>query len=166
MFRTKHKKNRPSSPILESLMHAIAAEHGEMKMVINDAGGHTSISDAIHAIIAPYSKAANDYDSFYRLVLLACAAWNACILPAGESESMIENMRAVLDTDDYQRQRDFTDTINTLMARKRLLFPAVSSLIIKFKVTKRSNDFLLAVASMPITPERNKKPAVLDAGTP
>ena len=78
MARTKTTKKRKGSSILENLMQEMAAEHGVIKTLVNPEG-EISISDAISKIIEPYRKAATDYDSFYKLVMLACVAWNACI---------------------------------------------------------------------------------------
>jgi hypothetical protein len=145
MARTKPRKARKASPILENLMQEVASETSYTQTLINPAG-EISISDAISQIIEPYRKTATNYDSFYKLVMLACAAWNACILPAEESESMLQAMLAALPSE-AQARTDFMGTINALMARKKKLFPHVSRMIVKFKVTDRGNDFHIAVAS-------------------
>ena len=145
MVRTKTKKKRTGSPILENFMREMAAEHGVVKTLVNPEG-EISISDAISKIIEPYRKAATDYDSFYKLVMLACVAWNACILPAQERDSMLQDMLATLPLDSRTRT-DFMGTINLLMERKKRLFPHVSRMVIKFKVTDRGKDFHIAVAS-------------------
>ena len=145
MARTKTTKKRKGSPILENLMQEIAAEHGVIKTLVNPEG-EISISDAISKIIEPYRKAATDYDSFYKLVMLACVAWNACILPAQDRASMLQDMLATLPLDSRTRT-DFMGTINSLMERKKRLFPHVSRMVVKFKVTDQGNDFHIAVAS-------------------
>ena len=145
MARTKTTKKRKGSPILENLMQEMAVEHGVIKTLVNPEG-EISISDAISKIIEPYRKAATDYDSFYKLVMLACVAWNACILPAQDRASMLQDMLATLPLDTRTRT-DFMGTINSLMERKKRLFPHVSRMVVKFKVTDQGNDFHIAVAS-------------------
>ena len=146
MARTKTKKKRKgSSPILENLMQEMAAERGVVKTLINPEG-EISISDAISKIIDPYRKAATDYDSFYKLVMLACVAWNACILPAQERASMLQDMLATLPLNS-QTRTDFMGTINSLMERKKMLFPHVSRMVVNFKVTDQGDDFHIAIAS-------------------
>ena len=145
MARTKTTKKRKGSPILENLMQEMAVEHGVIKTLVNPEG-EISISDAISKIIEPYRKAATDYDSFYKLVMLACVAWNACILPAQDRASMLQDMLATLPLDTRTRT-DFMGTINSLMKRKKRLFPHVCRMVVKFKVTDQGNDFHIAVAS-------------------
>jgi hypothetical protein len=117
----QNKKTRKGSPILENLMQEMAPERSVIKTMINPEG-EISISDAISKIIEPYRKMTTDYDSFYKPVMLACAAWNACVLPSQERDAMLQDMLAALPSDP-QTRTDFLGTINAPMARKKKLFP-------------------------------------------
>ena len=107
--------------------------------------GEISISDAISKIIEPYRDAAQDYKSFHKLVTVACAAWNATILPVEKRESLLADMRKLMP--DQQSREDFTEIVKELMKRKNKLYPKANRMIIQFKVTNRKNDFHIAIAS-------------------
>jgi hypothetical protein len=144
MARTKSKKNNKNTPILENLMQEVKANTGIAETLINPEG-EISISDAISNIIAPYREDAPKFQAFHKLVMMACAAWNASILPASERENMLADMRKLLP--DQQSREDFTVVVKDLMKRKNKLYPKVNRLIIKFKVTDLGNDFHIAIAS-------------------
>ena len=144
MVRAKNKKKNSGSSILQNLMRDVKAETGFTKTLINPKG-EISISDAISKIIAPYRDTAQDYESFHKLVTVACTAWNAAILPAEERESMLADMRKLMP--DQQSRKDFTAIVKDLMKRKNRLYPKVNRMIVQFKVTERRNDFHIAIAS-------------------
>ena len=167
MARTKNKKNKGSpqmsgeisdkkakssdeiqnnsgSSILKNLMREVKAKTGFTQTLVNPEG-ELSISDAISKIIAPYRDTAQDYESFHKLVTIACAAWNASILPADKRESMLADMRNLMP--DQRSREDFTEIVKELMKRKNKLYPKVDRMIVQFKVTDRGNDFHIAVAS-------------------
>ena len=144
MAHTKNKKNDRGSSILQNLMRDVKAKTGFTKTLVNPEG-EISISDAISKIIAPYRDMAQNYESFHKLVTLACAAWNATILPAAERESMLADMRQLMP--DQQSREDFTAIVKELMKRKNRLYPKVNRMIVQFKVTERRNDFHIAIAS-------------------
>jgi len=96
-------------------------------------------------IISPYRDAAQDYESFNKLVTIACAAWNATILPADKRESILADVRNLMP--DQQSREDFTEIVKELMKRKNKLYPKVDRMIVQFKVTDLGNDFHIAVAS-------------------
>ena len=167
MARTKSSKNKGSSPmrgkisgkkakssdksqnnsgssILKNLMREVKAKTGFTKTLVNPEG-ELSISDAISKIIAPYRDTAQNYESFDKLVTVACAAWNASILPVAERERLLAEMRKLMP--DQQRREDFTEIVKELMKRKNKLYPKVKRMIVQFKVTDRANDFHIAIAS-------------------
>ncbi len=144
MAGAKNKKDNSGSSILQNLMREVKSETGFTKTLVNPKG-EVSISDAISKIIAPYRNAAQDYESFHKLVTVACAAWNASILPVAERESMLTDMRKLMP--DQQSREDFTAIAKDLMKRKNRLYPQVNRMIIQFKVTDRGNDFHIAIAS-------------------
>jgi len=144
MARTKSRKNRSGSSILQNLMRDVKAQTGFTKTLVNPEG-EISISDAISKIIAPYRDAAQDYESFHKLVTVACAAWNATILPVEKRKSMLVDMRKLMP--DQQSREDFTAIVKELMRRKNRLCPNVNRMIIQFKVTDRGKDFHIAIAS-------------------
>ncbi|MDQ3007043.1 MAG: hypothetical protein M3R47_16880 [Chloroflexota bacterium] len=144
MADTKNKKNNSGSPILQNLMQEVKSKTRFTKTLVNPEG-EVSISDAISKIITPYRDTAQDYESFHKLVTVACAAWNASVLPIAERESMLADMRKLMP--DQQSREDFTAIIKELMKRKNRLYPKVNRMIIQFKVTDRRNDFHIAVAS-------------------
>lgn len=143
MARTKKKK-----PQKTSLLKKLAQEtmqDGRVKGYRINPQGEISVSDAISKIIAPYRETAPDYEAFHKLVTVACAAWNAAILPADEQEKMLADMRALLP--DKQTREDFTEIVKELMKRKNKLYPHVNRMILRFKVTDLGDDFDIAVAS-------------------
>ena len=144
MARAKNKKKNSGSSILQNLMRDVRAKTGFTKTLINPEG-EISISDAISKIIAPYRDMAQDYESFRKLVTVACAAWNATILPVEKRESMLTDMRKLMP--DQQSREDFTAIVKELMKRKNKLYPKVNRMIVQFKVTDRGNDFHIAIAS-------------------
>jgi hypothetical protein len=144
MAGAKKKKNNSGSSILQNLMREVKSKTGFTKTMVNPEG-EISISDAISQIIAPYRDAAQDYQSFHKLVTVACAAWNASILPVAERDSMLTDMRQLMP--DRQSREDFTAIVKELMKRKNRLYPKVNRMIIQFKVTDRGNDFHIAIAS-------------------
>lgn len=119
-------------------------EHPAKEYRINPKG-EISMSDTISQIIAPYRQDAPDYDAFHKLVTLACAAWNACLISTDKHQAMIQDMPAQMP--DQQAREDFLVIFDELMKRKKKLFPHVSRMIVNFKVTDLGNDFHLAVAS-------------------
>ena len=88
-------QDKSGSAILQKLMLEVKAKTGFTKTLINPEG-EISISDAISKIIAPYRDTAQDYEAFKKLVMVACAAWNAAILPADKRESMLAEMRKAM----------------------------------------------------------------------
>lgn len=138
------RQDKSGSSILKNLMREVKAKTGFNKTMVNPEG-EISISDAISKIIAPYRDTARDYESFHKLVTVACAAWNATILPAAERESMLGDMRNLMP--DQQSREDFTEIVEELMKRKNRLYPKVNRMIVQFKVTERRNDFHIAIAS-------------------
>ena len=137
-------QNNSGSSILKKLMRDVKAKTGFTKTLVNPEG-ELSISDAISEIIAPYRDVAQDYESFHKLVTVACAAWNATILPADKREDMLADMRKTMP--DQQSREDFTEIVKELMKRKYKLYPKVNRMIVQFKVTNRKNDFHIAIAS-------------------
>ena len=137
-------QNNSGSSILKKLMQDVKAKTGFTKTLVNPEG-ELSISDAISNIIAPYRDTAQDYKSFQKLVMVACAAWNAAILPADKRESMLADMRKTMP--DQESREDFTEIVKELMKRKNKLYPKVNRMIVQFKVTNRKNDFHIAIAS-------------------
>ncbi len=137
-------QNNSGSSILKNLMKEVKAKTGFTKTLVNPEG-EISISDAISKIIAPYRDTAQDYQSFQKLVMVACAAWNATILPVEKRESMLADMRKTMP--DQQSREDFTAIVKELMKRKNRLYPKVNRMIVQFKVTNRKNDFHIAIAS-------------------
>jgi hypothetical protein len=144
MARTKSKKNSKNTPILENLMREVKANTGIAETLINPEG-EISISDAISNIIAPYREDAPNFQAFQKLVMVACAAWNASILPSAKRENMLADMRKSML--DQQSREDLTSIVKELMKRKNKLYPKVNWMIIKFKVTDLGNDFHIAIAS-------------------
>jgi len=142
--KTDESKSNSGSSILKNLMREVKAKTGFTKTLVNPEG-EISISDAISKIIAPYRKYAQDYDSFHRLVMVACAAWNATILPVDKRDGMLADMRATMP--DRQSREDFTEIVKELMERKNRLYPNINRMIVQFKVTDLGNDFHIAVAS-------------------
>ena len=132
------------SPILKNLMKEVKAKTGFTKTLVNPEG-ELSISDAISEIIEPYRGVAQGYEAFHKLVTVACAAWNATILPADKRESMLADMRNAMP--DQQSREDFTAIVKELMKRKKMLYPNVNRMIVQFKVTNRKNDYHIAIAS-------------------
>jgi hypothetical protein len=137
-------QNNSGSSILKNLMKEVKAKTGFTKTLVNPEG-EISISDAISKIIAPYRDTAQDYQAFRKLVMVACAAWNAAILPADERENMLADMRETMP--DQESREDFTEIVKELMKRKNRLYPKVNRMIVQFKVTNRKNDFHIAIAS-------------------
>jgi hypothetical protein len=137
-------QNNSGSSILKKLMKEVKAKTGFTKTLVNPEG-EISISDAISKIIAPYRDMAQDYESFHKLVTVACAAWNATILPVEKRESMLADMRKLMP--DQESREDFTEIVKELMKRKNRLYPKVNRMIVQFKVTNRKNDFHIAIAS-------------------
>ena len=137
-------QNNSGSSILKKLMRDVKAKTGFTKTLVNPEG-ELSISDAISEIIAPYRDVAQNYESFHKLVMVACAAWNATILPAAEREKMLADMRKLMP--DQESREDFTEIVKELMKRKKMLYPNVNRMIVQFKVTDRRNDFHIAIAS-------------------
>ncbi len=144
MARTKSKKPRNGSPILQNLMQDVAANKSVKGTVINPKG-EISISDAISKIIAPYRDTAHNYEAFNKLVTAACTAWNAAILPADQRDKMLADMSAIMP--DKQSREDFTEIIAELMKRKNRFYPGVNRMIVEFKVTDQGDDLHLAIAS-------------------
>jgi hypothetical protein len=159
MARTKNKKkttpgeiapqaqasqDKGGSSILQKIVRQVKAKTGFTKTMINPEG-ELSISDAISNIIAPYRDTAPDYQAFNKLVMVACTAWNASILPAEKREEMLTDMRKTMP--DQQSREDFTEIIKDLMKRKKKLSPNVDRMIVEFKVTDRGDDFHIAIAS-------------------
>jgi hypothetical protein len=144
MAGAKNKKNNSGSSILQNLMRDVKAKTGFTKTLVNPEG-EISISDAIAKIIAPYRDTAQDYESFHKLVTVACTAWNASILPIAKRENMLADMLKLMP--DQQSREDFTEIVKELMKRKNRLYPNVNRMIVQFKVTDRGNDFHIAVAS-------------------
>jgi pyruvate/oxaloacetate carboxyltransferase len=138
------RRNNRGSSILQGLVREVEEKMGFTKALINPAG-ELSLSDAISNIIAPYRHIAQDYQSFYKLVTIACAAWNATVLPAEERKGMLADMRKLMP--DQQSREDFVEIVKDLMRRKNKLYPNVNRVIIQFKVTKRRNDFHIAIVS-------------------
>jgi len=153
MARRKTKKNNSGSSILQNLMRDVKSKTGFTKTLVNPEG-EISISDAISKIIAPYRNTAQNYESFQKLVTIACAAWNATILPVEKRESMLADMRKLMP--DQQSREDFTAIVKELMKRKNKLYPKVNRMIIQFKVTERRNDFHIAIASTMENKETSK----------
>jgi hypothetical protein len=139
----ENKNKRPTS-LLQNFMREVKSKTGFTKTIINPEG-EISISDAISKIIAPYRDTARDYDSFHKLVTVACTAWNASIMPVEQRESMVADMLKLMP--DQQTREDFTAIVKELMKRKNKLYPKSNRMIIQFKVTERRNDFHIAIAS-------------------
>lgn len=137
-------QDKGGSSILQKMMRQVQSKTGFTKTMINPEG-ELSISDAISNIIAPYRDTAPDYQAFKKLVMVACAAWNASILPAQKREEMLADMRKAMP--DQQSREDFTEIIKDLMKRKKKLYPHVDRMIVEFKVTDRGDDFHIAIAS-------------------
>ena len=161
MARTKNKKkpqigeniskevetegqDKSGESILKNMEKELKTESHPRKTLINPKG-ELSISDAISNIIAPYRDDAPNYPAFEKLVTLACAAWNAAIMPAEQRNEMLVKMRDMMP--DQQSREDFVEIMTDLMNRKIKLYPDVDRLIVKFKVTDLGNDFHIAVAS-------------------
>jgi|GEM_PF-1211056 len=137
-------KDKGASSILQNLMRKVKSRTGFTQTLINPEG-EISISDAISKIIAPYRDTAQNYQSFHKLVMVACTAWNAAIMPAEQREGMLADMRKLMP--DQQSREDFTEIVKELMKRKNRLYPNVNRRIVEFKVTQRKNDFHIAIAS-------------------
>jgi hypothetical protein len=141
---TDERKDNSGSSILLKLMREVKAKTSFTKTLVNPEG-EISISDAISKIIAPYRDTAQNYSSFYKLVMIACTAWNAAILTVEKREKMLSDMRKSMP--DQQSREDFTEIVKELMKRKNRLYPNVNRMIVEFKVTERKNDFHIAIAS-------------------
>ena len=150
MSRRKSTKNK--QPILENFAQKFSEKNTGAKYVINPEG-ENRISDAISQIIAPYRKDALDTKSFESLVTYACIAWNTSILPAEEQTDMLQKILMGLPAQKKTRA-EVLGFIKELMARKELLFPNVSKMIVEFKVTNLGKDFHIAIASTPAKPDR------------
>ena len=142
--KTNSDENKGASSILQKLVRDVKAKTGFTKTLVNPEG-EISISDAISKVIAPYRDTAQNYHSFHKLVMVACTAWNAAIMPVGQRESMLADMRKLMP--DQQSREDFTAIVKELMKRKNKLYPKVNRMIVQFKVTERRNDFHIAIAS-------------------
>ena len=142
--KTNSDENKGASSILQKLVRDVKAKTGFTKTLVNPEG-EISISDAISKVIAPYRDTAQNYHSFHKLVMVACTAWNAAIMPVGQRESMLADMRKLMP--DQQSREDFTEIVKELMKRKNRLYPNVNRMIVEFKVTERRNDFHIAIAS-------------------
>lgn len=143
-LKSVESQNNGGSSILQKLMREVKAKTGFTKTLVNPEG-EISISDAISKIIAPYRDTAQSYSSFYKLVMIACTAWNAAILTDEKRASMLYDMRKSMP--DQQSREDFTEIVKELMKRKNRLYPNVNRMIVEFKVTERKNDFHIAIAS-------------------
>ena len=143
-LKSVESQNNGGSSILQKLMREVKAKTGFTKTLVNPEG-EISISDAISKIIAPYRDTAQSYSSFYKLVMIACTAWNAAILTDEKRASMLSDMRKSMP--DQQSREDFTEIVKELMKRKNRLYPNVNRMIVEFKVTERKNDFHIAIAS-------------------
>ena len=143
-LKSVESQNNGGSSILQKLMREVKAKTGFTKTLVNPEG-EISISDAISKIIAPYRDTAQSYSSFYKLVMIACTAWNAAILTDEKGASMLSDMRKSMP--DQQSREDFTEIVKELMKRKNRLYPNVNRMIVEFKVTERKNDFHIAIAS-------------------
>lgn len=141
---TDENKDKGASSILQKLMRDVKAKTGFTQTLVNPEG-EISISDAISKIIAPYRDTAQNYQSFHKLVMVACTAWNAAIMPIEQRESMLADMLKLMP--DQQSREDFTEIVKALMKRKNRLYPKVNRMIVEFKVTERRNDFHIAIAS-------------------
>jgi hypothetical protein len=142
--KTDASQGKGGTSILKNLMREVKAKTGFTKALINPEG-ELSISDAISKIIAPYRNTAHDYEAFNKLVMVACTAWNAAILPADQRESMLADMRKMMP--DQQSREDFMAIVKELMKRKNKLYPQVDRMIVQFKVTDQGHDFHIAVVS-------------------
>jgi hypothetical protein len=160
MARTKNKKkttpgeiapqpqaspDKGGSSILQKLIRQVQAKTGGRAQTLVNPEGELSISDAIGNIIEPYRDTAPDYQSFKKLVMVACAAWNASILSAEKREEMLADMRKAMP--DQQSREDFDEIIKDLMKRKKKLYPNVDRMIVDIKITDRGGDFHIAIAS-------------------
>jgi hypothetical protein len=160
MARTKNKKkttlgeivlqpqvspDKGGSSILQKLMRQVQAKTGGRAQTLVNPEGELSISDAINNIIEPYRDTAPDYQAFKKLVMVACTAWNASILPPDEREKMLTDMGKLMP--DPQSREDFVEIVKDLMKRKKKLYPNVDRMIVEFKVTDRGDDFHIAIAS-------------------
>ena len=143
-LKSVESQNNGGSSILQKLMREVKAKTGFTRTLVNPEG-EISISDAISKIIAPYRDTAQSYSSFYKLVMIACTAWNAAILTDEKRASMLSDMRKSMP--DQQSREDFTEIVKELMKRKNRLYPNVNRMIVEFKVTERKNDFHIAIAS-------------------
>jgi hypothetical protein len=144
MSKPVESQDKRGSSILQKFAWEVKAKTSFTKILIKPEG-EISVSDAILKIIAPYRDAAQDYESFHKLVVLACIAWNAAILPAKQREGMLAHISKLMPN--QQSREDFTKIVKELMKRKNKLYPNVNRMIIEFKVTERKNDFHIAVAS-------------------
>ncbi len=145
MPRKRNKKSQKrSSPIFQELTLDVKAKIGLTKTVVNPEG-EISMSDAISNIIAPYRNAAPDYQSFQKLVSIACTAWNATFLSADNRTKMLDNMRQLMP--DQQSREDFTAIVQDLMKRKNKLYPNINRIIVQFRVTNQENGYHIAIAS-------------------
>jgi hypothetical protein len=144
MAKTKSKKNQKTSP-LKALMQQTMKTTPAKKFVVNPQG-EISMSDAISQILEPYRQDGLDFAAFKNLVMLACAAWNDCVVPIEKREAMIQDILALIHPDQQSRQ-DFLDIFQSLMDRKKKLFPHVSRIIVNYKATDIGNDYHIAIAS-------------------
>jgi hypothetical protein len=120
-----------------------------MKFLLNPKG-EISMSDAISKVIEPYKKETHDYDSFSKLITLACIAWNTSVLPKEEQDDAINKAMEIFRENlglDAGLGFEALGLLLELMDRKKRLFPNISRMIIEYKVIDQGNNFQIAVAS-------------------
>jgi hypothetical protein len=139
------RKRRKQKAIFDDLANRVTSKRQDVKIIMNP-NGEISMSDAISKLIEPYQDDDYDYETSRKLVTFACVAWNASILPKEMRDEMIGRLLDSVAPNDKYRS-ELLGLITALMARKRNLFPAISRMIVDFKVTDLGNDFHIAVAS-------------------
>ena len=142
---SRKRKNKGASSILKDFTAEVAAKKKIGKFVLNPKG-EVSMSDAISQLIEPYKDDAPDYNSFSKLVSLACVAWNTSILPQEKQDEAINKIMTVFQGK-IDLGHEVLGLLTELMDGKRKLFPNVSRMIIEYKVTDQGNNFHIAVAS-------------------
>lgn len=110
--------------------------------------GMMKMSDAISEIMAPFMEFADTLESFKKLVVTACIAWNAANTSPPLREVKIRKAANAFTGMTFRDRQDFKAIIKELIRRKKLLYPDDKRLVVNYEVYEKKRDFHFQVAYM------------------
>lgn len=126
--RRKHRKEKKQ----RKRGGPVAPSHRASDLVIYHDILPVRMSEVLLDLIAPEQEYCKDEAALEKLLTIGAAAWNASLMGGAEQRAILEETSRTLPADARQ---DYFEIVETLIRRKRQMFPDIKRPIIDFKLT-------------------------------